>query len=399
LLPVKEPDKLEERRLFSTFFGGGFECSSHRLDTGKRLDLVAATGHDRHAAADYRRLRKEGMRTAREGIRWHLIEKRAGHFDFTSVLPMIRAAEENNVQVIWDLCHYGYPDDVDIFKPHFVRRFAALARAFTTLLLNESDQLPFIAPVNEISYWAWAGGDMGYFNPCVTERSFELKVQLVRATIEAIEALWSVEPRVRIVHTDPAINVVAHPQRPADIAAAEAFHQAQYQAWDMVCGYMWPQLGGAMKYLDILGINYYPKNQWIYGDKMIPRTSRHYRPFRHILKEIHHRYGRPLYIAETGDESETRPEWLRYVCDEVQATMAGGIPVHGICLYPILNHYHWEDGHYRHSGLWGQANEQGERSIYMPLAEELRRQRHRFEQPPRATSHQQTGEGGHFVNA
>jgi beta-glucosidase/6-phospho-beta-glucosidase/beta-galactosidase len=390
---------LKEQRLFSTFFSGGFECSSHRLNTGKRLDLVAATGHDLHAAADYRRLRQEGMASAREGIRWHLIEKRAGHYDFSSVIPVIKAAEENDVQVIWDICHYGYPDDIDIYKPEFVRRFTRLARAFTDLLFNESDRLPFIAPINEISYWAWAGGDMGYFNPCVTERSFELKAQLVRATIEAIEAVWSVDRRIRIVHTDPAINVVAHPDRPHDIAAAEAFHQAQYQAWDMLCGTLWPQLGGQMKYLDILGINYYPKNQWIFGGDMIPHTSRHYRPLRNILQEIHKRYGRPIYLAETGDEGDTRPEWLRYVCDEVQATVAGGIPVHGICLYPILNHYHWEDGLYRHSGLWGKANEQGERPIYAPLAEELRRQRRRFEQQPHSTSPQQSSRGGQYAKA
>ena len=40
--------------LFKSFFMGGFECSTHRLPTGKRLDLVSSTQHDTFVASDYR---------------------------------------------------------------------------------------------------------------------------------------------------------------------------------------------------------------------------------------------------------------------------------------------------------------------------------------------------------
>ena len=39
--------------VFKSFFLGGFECSNHRRSDGRRLDLLAATGHDRWAAHDY----------------------------------------------------------------------------------------------------------------------------------------------------------------------------------------------------------------------------------------------------------------------------------------------------------------------------------------------------------
>src|SRR5690606_1686237 len=61
-------------RLFSSYFMAGFECSTHRRADGRRLDLVAATAHDRLAAADYRQVRDLGLTTARDGLRWHLIE-------------------------------------------------------------------------------------------------------------------------------------------------------------------------------------------------------------------------------------------------------------------------------------------------------------------------------------
>src|SRR5215204_2486624 len=98
--------------LFKSFFLGGFECSTHRLASGKRLDLITATRHDCHVAADYARLRARGISTVREGIRWHLIERAPYRYDFDSVLPMLRAARAAGIQVVWDLCHFGWPDDL-----------------------------------------------------------------------------------------------------------------------------------------------------------------------------------------------------------------------------------------------------------------------------------------------
>jgi hypothetical protein len=36
---------------------------------------------------------------------------------------------EAQVLPIWDLCHYGYPDDADPFAPDFAERFARYCRA------------------------------------------------------------------------------------------------------------------------------------------------------------------------------------------------------------------------------------------------------------------------------
>ncbi|TIO39082.1 MAG: beta-glucosidase, partial [Mesorhizobium sp.] len=86
---------------FDSFFMGGFECSSHRRKDGVRLDLVRATGHDSHAERDYRGCANLGLRTVRDGLRWHLIEKAPGVYDWSSWAPMIEAANLAGVQVIW----------------------------------------------------------------------------------------------------------------------------------------------------------------------------------------------------------------------------------------------------------------------------------------------------------
>jgi beta-glucosidase/6-phospho-beta-glucosidase/beta-galactosidase len=363
--------------LFDSFFLGGFECSTHRLRNGKRLDEIAATRHDTFARQDYLRLQQQGMHAAREGLRWHLIEPAPGRYDFSSVRGMLRAARETGIQVIWDLCHYGWPDWLDIFEPQFIDAFAKLAGEFAHLLANESDELPIISPINEISFFSWAAGETAHLNPYAVGRGDELKEQLVKAAIAATEVLWTVNPKTRITQIDPVINVL--PQDPANAnqrREAEAYRLSQYEAWDMLAGRLKPELGGHEKYLDIIGINYYVHNQWISGGSFIAQDHPLYRPFRDIVKEVYDRYKRPLYVAETGIENEARPIWLRYVSSEVRAAMKDGVPVGGICLYPVVNHPGWEDDRHCHNGLWDYADDKGEREIYEP--EELRKQQRDF---------------------
>ncbi|HEX7295888.1 MAG TPA: hypothetical protein VF251_09075 [Pyrinomonadaceae bacterium] len=365
--------------LFDSFLMGGFECSTHYLPSGKRLDEIAATRHDELAKPDYLRLHQLGIRTAREGIRWHLIEQQPGKFDFSSALGMIRAARETRTQVIWDLCHYGWPDWLDIFSPQFVTAFERLARAFAKLLREEGDDTPFICPINEISFFAWGGGDSQWLNPYARNRGDELKDQLVRATIAATEAVWDVNPRTRIAQIDPIINVLPEdPHNPKHCRDAENYRLSQYDGFDMLSGRRKPHLGGKPEYLDIIGVNYYVHNQWILGGSFIPPTHERYRPFSDMLKEMYARYKRPMFVAETGIEDEARPSWFRYVCKQVRAAMRGGVQLEGVCLYPIVNHPGWVDDRHCHNGLWDYADENGNREIYMPLAREIERQQRYF---------------------
>jgi hypothetical protein len=383
------PEPLPRTPIFNSFFAGGFECSTFKLRSGQRLDLVAATRHDEFAQQDYLRLQERGMRVAREGVRWHLVEQTPGKYDFSSVVPIARAARATGTQVIWDLCHFGWPDHFDLFKPDFVTSLAAFGAAFAKWLNQEIDQSGWFVPINEISFFSWASGEEGSLYPFVTGRGFELKTQLVRAAIQTMEAIWAVAPASRFMHVDPIIHVVASPRHPEEQPEAEAYRRSQFQAWDMLGGLLWPELGGQAKYLDVLGVNFYPHNQWFYDLKKFrrirrftPITPRHslYRPFREMLGEVWERYHRPLFVAETGAEDKRRPAWLRYVSQEVEAAILEGIPLHGICLYPILNHPGWVDDRHCHNGLWDYADDRGRRTTYAPLAKELQRWSARWEE-------------------
>jgi beta-glucosidase/6-phospho-beta-glucosidase/beta-galactosidase len=361
---------------FQSFFLGGFECSTHRLRSGRRLDLVRSTQHDEFAIRDYLLLQTHGIYTVREGLRWHLIEAEPGRFDFSSAEPIIRAARETGMQVIWDLWHYGWPDDIDIFAPQFIQRFKNFARAATELLNENFDSL-LVSPINEISFFSWAGGEGGIFNPFAKDRGDEMKRQLVRATIEAITAIREIAPEVQFCQIEPIINVIADDLRPWEKDEAEVQRQSQFQTWDMLVGRAAPELGGSDSFLDLVGVNYYIHNQWVHpgghGTVIVP-SDRRYRHVRDMLEETHARYGKPIFVAETGIEDETRAAWLRYICNEVYAAISAGVPIEGVCLYPILNHPGWDDDRHCHNGLFDYANQEGDREVFEPLARELSRQ-------------------------
>jgi glycosyltransferase involved in cell wall biosynthesis len=370
---------LRKQGPFHSFFLGGFECSTHKRRCGQRIDVIGATKHDVFAEQDYRRLRSLGIRTCRDGIRWHLIERPGGVYDFSSFTSQLHAAMRTGTQVIWDICHYGWPDHIDIFRSEFVNRFAAFSRAVAGVIAAETDDPPVFTPINEISFFSWAAAEVGCMPPFERGRGYELKRQLVRAAVAGMEAILDVIPQARFLHVDPLIHIVTDPDASAgEKEEAEAYRRAQFQGWDMIAGYLDPELGGDPRYLDIVGGNYYVHNQWAHGGRFIERVDPRYRPLHQLLREVHGRYSRPILLAETGIEAMRRPEWFRYVCAEVETALQAGIPVQGVCLYPIVNHPGWDDDRHCHNGLWDYCNEEGEREIYSPLADEFRRQQQRI---------------------
>jgi len=370
--------------VFSSFWMAGFESACHVNARGERLDMLAATQHDRFAEADYARLRRIGITSVRDTARWHLIERPGGLFDFSSLDTMLSAARHHDIQVVWDLCHYGWPEDLDIFSSRFVDRFARFCGAVARHVSEQSDEVPLYTPVNEISFLAWAAGEIGWFFPYGTSRGDEMKRQLIRACIAGIEAIWAVDPRARIVTVEPLIHVVPPKGRPDVGGAAEGYRRSQFEAWDMLCGAVAPELGGQPRYLDVMGVNFYHDNQWEHpGGKKIawhvhPRDPR-WVPFHRLLREAYERYRRPIFVGETSHVGTGRPKWLREMAQELSLAIDEGVPVEGVCLYPIIDRFEWDDpSHWHNSGLWDfQCDEQGNfiRVLNIEYAAELRQSR------------------------
>jgi hypothetical protein len=359
-------------RLFRSFFQAGFECSTHIMGMRNRLDLIASTRHDRFARQDFNLLIPFGMRTVREGARWHLIESQPGRYNFDSLDVILDPAEEAGIEVILDLFHFGWPDHIDIFGPEFVGSFGQFTRALVRRLKERGWNRPFLVPVNEISFMSWGAGDKGFVFPFAVGRGDELKRILVRAAIRTSQVILDELPGARLVSPEPMIHIVGDPGVEGSEADAKRYRNAQFQAWDMLSGNAAPELGGRPEYLDVLGVNYYDRNQWVHNsDVSLKRNDPRYLPFRQLLEEAWSRYRRPMVISETGAEDDTRPDWFLYICREVSAAIDAGVPMNGICLYPILNHPGWEDNRHCFNGLFDYADDEGRRQIYKPLAQAI----------------------------
>lgn len=359
---------------FQSEFLAGFECSAHRRRDGQRLDLLAVTQHDRFVERDYAEVARLGIRTVRDGVRWHRVEQTRNQYDWSSFLPMLRAARLSGTQVIWDLCHYGWPDRLSIWSSAFPERFARFAAAAARVVCNETGPGGFYCPVNEISFWAWAGGQVGRFNPGTRGHGGELKRQLVRAAIAATDAIRSVDPQARFITAEPLINVDPGLGDDAHHQGAKAYREAQFEATDMLVGRIEPELGGAPELLDIVGLNYYPDNQWYFRGGTIPLGHHAYRRLSDMLADAAARYDRPLLIAETGAEASARAPWLHYVCQEVAAARGAGVDVAGICLYPVLDYPGWDNERLCRVGLFSEADDNGHREVCPELVAELRLQ-------------------------
>ena len=366
---------------FASFFQAGFECSSHRRRDGVRLDLIRATGHDKHVLQDYQLCRKLGFGTIRDGLRWHLIEKSSGNYDWSSWLPALEAAERAGVQVIWDLFHYGSPDHVDQAGADFPARFTDFALAAVEVQQSASRRPPLICPMNEINFLSWAVDD-GYFPQVGPERQGWFKHQLVRSAIMATRAVKRRWPDTMVVWAEPLIHIAPHDRRRATVRAAGQNLRGMFEAYDWIMGMAEPELGGDPSLVDVVGWNFYPHNQWYYNGPTIPMGHHEYRPLADMLVEMAERYNKPVMLSETGAEGSGKPSWLHYVCNEVRDALDRGADVRGICWYPITAYPGWDNSRHAETGLLSTIVADGSRHVDERLRAEFEAQRALFSASP-----------------
>jgi hypothetical protein len=181
----------------------------------------------------------------------------------------------------------------------------------------------------------------------------------MRAYIEGVAAMRELDPTIRILTTEPLVNMVpplhATSREIRDAAIADT---NQFQSVDMLAGRLSPELGGSPDYLDILGFNYYYNNQWIVNTGTFlpwndPVPDPRWMPFRQLLMKAYRRYRRPIALTETSHPGIDRPLWIDMIGRECAAIVRAGVPLWGVCLYPIVDRPDWDHlDQWHHAGLW-----------------------------------------------
>ncbi len=241
----------------------------------------------------------------------------------------------------------------------------------------------YFAPVNEPSFLSFAGGDAGRFAPGLRGCGLPLKIALVKAAIQGINAVRSVIPDCRIVNIDPVCR--AAPPAGEDVSEDVLidFNERQvYEAWDMISGVVRPELGGSRKHLDIIGINYYWTNQWEYGhpDRLLSEDDERHLSLSTLIRMVWNRYNTEIAVTETSHWDEARGPWMHTLAREASVSLLEGVPLVGMCIYPIIGMYDWYSPEtFVPMGLWDIRPEGNnlERVPYQPALEILARYRSR----------------------
>lgn len=337
--------------IFNTFFMGGFECADHINRSGERINLLKETQHDTRCYEDYEALLSIGIRTVREGICWSSVEKISGNYDFSEVLHRMKAAEKLGIQQIWDLIHFGYPDDLSPTHPLFYLRFEKLCKAFASFYKENSKQKLFVVPINEISFLSWHSGDVRGTVPFAVNSGWDIKYHLCKAAITGIKMLKKTDPSCTVILVEPLVKIHA---MEIDDNVYE-LNEPQFQAMDIIAGRICPELGGSEELLEILGFNYYWNCQWKGNGESLnwPDYQQMRVPFSEVLQTAYERYKKPIILTETGHFGDRRVEWLEEITAECVLAKINGVDLHGICIYPVIDRPDWDDlTSYSKCGIW-----------------------------------------------
>lgn len=333
---------------------GGFECADHINRSGERVNLLKETEHDLRVEEDYKLLVGLGINVVREGICWSAVEKGPYIFDFSEVMNRIRVAEKHGIQIIWDLCHFGYPDGIFPTHPLFTSRFMSLCRAFALFHMEKSQQPLFVVPINEISFLSWHSGDMRGTVPFAINSGDDIKYHLCQAAIEGMQVLRQTNKECTIVLVEPLVKIHSANDEISSEELAE-LNTHQFQAMDIISGRLYPELGGSPHLFDMVGFNYYHNNQWDHLDRTVvwPPQERPLTPLSELLLIASLRYNKPTILAETGHFGAGRSQWLNEITGECIKAMEAGVDLKGICIYPVIDRPDWDDlTHYHNSGIF-----------------------------------------------
>jgi hypothetical protein len=268
----------------------------------------------------------------------------------------LAAQRQHSILPLWDLCHYGYPDDLDPLSNAFVLRFATYARAAARYVAERAHHGPLLfTPMNEPTFWGYIGGEWGWCAPFGSDRDYRVRFtcMLARANIAAVKAIREDFPDARMVHIDRSSGLWHRPTAPTWPRPHRESYDDAYLAWDIISGLKHPEYGGSPDVIDVLGFNNYSFGQMEYRQQGThkPPVDDRIRSVCDLVEEAWRKYKRPCIIAEIAGRGPGRPHWLNDITTECLAAVRKGVDLHGICLFPAVDMTDWHTGKWLRIGI------------------------------------------------
>jgi beta-glucosidase len=346
--------------------GTGIECSAPVIEGGIRMDELAKTGHYDNVETDLRLIHETGIRYLRYGIPFHIANPAPGEYDWTFVDRAMAACQEQGIEPIADLMHFGVPDDVgDYQNPELPERFRAYAAAF-------ADRYPWVryyTPVNEPLVTAEFSARDGMWNERLTgDRPFvRALLNIARCVVLASEEIRARRADAIFVQSDSCEYY--HPTRPDAIDRARFLNDLRFVGFELAYGRELPAsvrdflvANGASEddiawFREhgsdagcIAGNDYYDVSEKeVAGDgSLIDCGVRlgHY----HLGRQYQERLGMPVMLAETNMAGDEAVDWLLRQWTDVIRLRDEGVPIRGFVWYGFVNHVDWDSALTRNDG-------------------------------------------------
>ena len=354
---------------------GGVECTVNRVrDT--YFDQVELSGHARRIPADLERFADLGLRTLRTGVLWeHHVDD--AHWSSSDVL--LSEMRRLDLHPIVELLHHGSgPPMTSLLDPEFPEKLAAYA-------LRVARRYPDVVdytPVNEPQTTGRFACLYQHWYPHEKSMRCYLRALLnqIRGIVLSMQAIRSVQPAARLVHTEDGGRTFSTPQ-------LEDFRmEREHRRWlglDLLCGlvtrdhalFAFLRANGISEreilwFSDnpcppsVVGLNYYVTSDRFLdhrlelypgraggdtGDEpLVDVEAVRVRPegiqgAGAMLREAWDRYHLPVAITEAhlGCTSVEQTRWLAEVWREAEAARLAGVDVRAVTAWALLGSYNW----------------------------------------------------------
>jgi hypothetical protein len=329
---------------FASFWGGGFDSVTPLVRLGRRkyrLDIIEATQHDQMADKDYGLLARLGIKWSREDIRWYRCEQAPGVYRFDHLEPILRAARRHGIEVVWSWMHYGCPSFVNPLDETFPDQLAALGERFRAWLGERGISACTVAPINELSHYTWRVGTLGTWHPFTRGQDQRLKEQLMLAHERCFERIKQSAPDVRVLLIEPFYHAAGREDDPPSMTEAARVRESTFEALDRLA-----------PFADAIGLNFYFDGQVecyrVRGKEGYQRRKLPARDPRRVslveaLRLYCGRFGKPMVVTETSVRATRRLPWLGSMTQQALEAIREGLPLQGMCWYPIMDVPDWGD--------------------------------------------------------
>lgn len=338
-------------------FIGGFESTYMPLHD---RDVAEQTGHTARWRQDIDLLYETGVRRLRYPVRWHRVEPRSGHFDWSSIEPILEYLDERGMTAIADLIHHtSYPRWLDDgfcdtrFRPAFLRYVRRFAERFPGIEGYQVFNEPFATLLLCAHEGLWPPYRRGM-------HSFvDALLNVMPAIAEGSRIARDLLPLAAHVYGDSCEHHTWSSSKGQ--AFAEVANDRRFFLLDLLLGHdLDPRrpfiaeivaAGGAPLldlepgHVDVLGLDYYAHNQWQFSDRHDGVISApDPLPLADVIEQYASRYDLPVVLGETNIRgyASDRATWLKYTLEQCEVAQARGVRLQGYAWFPFIDSCDWD---------------------------------------------------------